>query len=169
MGRKAIPSSFDSGSAAAAVKASSPWGCSSQKVRVLSRRVSQHFDHIVASSGLKTTQYSLLSAIVRLGPLRPGDLARAMSLDASTLTRNLQPLIAAGWAVLGPGDDERSRLVEATAAGREKRAEAQRAWKRAQLAFNERIGAAAVARLHAAVDECMALLDAMPEPTLETT
>jgi len=141
----------------------SPQGCSSQKVRVLSRRISQHFDHIVASSGLKTTQYSLLTAIVRLGPLRPGDLARTMRLDASTLTRNLQPLIAAGWAVLGPGDDERSRLVAATDAGREKRAAAQRAWKRAQLAFNERVGAAAVARLHAAVEECMAQLDAMPE------
>ncbi len=146
----------------------SPQGCSSQKVRVLSRRISQHFDHIVASSGLKTTQYSLLTAIVRFGPLRPGDLARTMRLDASTLTRNLQPLIAAGWAVLGPGDDERSRLVAATDAGREKRAEAQRAWKRAQLAFNERVGAAAVARLHAAVEECMAQLDAMPEPALDT-
>jgi len=137
-----------------------PRGCSSQKVRVLSRRISQHFDHIVASSGLKTTQYSLLSAVVRLGPLRPSDLARAMSLDASTLTRNLQPLIAAGWIVIGPGEDERSRLVAATAAGRDKRAEAQRAWKRAQIAFNERIGEAAVARLHAVVEECMTLLDA---------
>ena len=145
----------------------SPQGCSSQKVRVLSRRISQHFDHIVASSGLKTTQYSLLTAIVRFGPLRPGDLARTMRVDASTLTRNLQPLIAAGWAVLGRGDDERSRLVAATDAGREKRAEAQRAWKRAQLAFNERVGAAAVARLHAAVEECMAQLDAMPEPALD--
>jgi DNA-binding MarR family transcriptional regulator len=130
---------------------------------VLSRRISQHFDHFVASSGLKTTQYSLLSAIVRLGPLRPGDLARAMNLDASTLTRNLQPLIAAGWVVVGPGNDERSRLVEATGTGRDKRTEAQRAWKRAQLAFNERIGEAAVARLHAVVDDCIARLEAEPE------
>jgi DNA-binding MarR family transcriptional regulator len=136
----------------------SPFGCSSQKVRVLSRRISRHFDSIVAGSGLKTTQYSLLSTIVRLGSARPGELARQMNLDASTLTRNLQPLIAAGWATIGPGDDERSRLVAATPTGRDKRAEAQRAWKRAQLEFNERVGEAAVARLHAAVDECMAKL-----------
>jgi DNA-binding MarR family transcriptional regulator len=145
------------------IQARSPHGCSSQKVRVLSRRISQHFDHIVASCGLKTTQYSLLTTVVQLGPLRPIDLARAMNLDASTLTRNLQPLIGAGWIAVGPGDDERSRLVEATAAGRAKRAEAQRAWKRAQLAFNTRIGEAAVLRLHAAVEECMALLEATPE------
>lgn len=138
-------------------------GCSGQKARALSRRISQHFDHVIAASGLKTTQYSLLSHIVALGPLRPGELARATHLDASTLTRNLQPLIAAGWVSVGPGDDERSRKVEATASGRHKRAEAQRAWKRAQLAFNERVGEAAVARLHAAIDECMARLDASEE------
>ena len=137
----------------------SPLGCSSQKVRRLSRRISQHFDRVVAGSGMKTTQYSLLSHVVALGPLRPGDLARAMDLDASTLTRNLQPLVAAGWVAIGPGDDERSRAVSATPAGRAKHAEAQRTWKRAQLAFNERLGADMVARLHAVIDECAAKLD----------
>ena len=137
----------------------SPRGCSSQKVRRLSRRLSQHFDQIVAASGLKTTQYSLLSHVVQLGPLRPGELARAMNLDASTLTRNLRPLVVAGWVEIGPGDDERSRTVSATVAGRAKHAEAQKDWKRAQLAFNDRLGAEMVARLHALVDECMAQLD----------
>ena len=133
------------------------------KVRRLSRRLSQHFDHIVAESGLKTTQYSLLCHVVDLGPVRPGELARAMDLDASTLTRNLQPLVAAGWVELGPGADDRSRAVAASEAGRAKRAEASRAWKRAQLAFNARLGSELVARLHAVVDECMAELDATPE------
>ena len=80
--------------AAVPAAAASPRGCSSLKVRRLSRRISQHFDRIVADSGLKTTQYSLLSHVVDLGPIRPGELARTMDLDASTLTRNLQPLIA---------------------------------------------------------------------------
>ena len=136
-----------------------PRGCSSQKVRRLSRRLSQHFDRIVGESGLKTTQYTLLCHIVELGPLQPRDLAHSVGIDASTLTRNLQPLVAAGWVEVGKGDDDRSRLVVATPAGRDKRSEAQRVWKRAQLAFNERIGSDVVARLHAVVDECMALLD----------
>ena len=141
-----------------------PVGCSSFKLRRLSRRVSQHFDHIVGEADLKTTQYSLLSHIVQLGPVRPGALAAAMEMDASTLTRNLQPLVAQGWAEIGPGDDGRSRFVTATAAGRAKRAQAQREWKRAQLAFNVRIGDARVARLHALVDECLALMNELPEP-----
>ncbi|MGC4061528.1 MAG: MarR family winged helix-turn-helix transcriptional regulator [Aquabacterium sp.] len=133
-----------------------PSGCSSLKLRQLSRRVSQHFDHIVGQAGLKTTQYSLLSHIVRLGPVRPGQLADAMEMDASTLTRNLQPLVTQGWVEVGPGENGRSRLVSATDLGRAKRAQAQREWQRAQAAFNERLGEELVGRLHAVLDECMA-------------
>ena len=134
-------------------------GCSSFKLRQLSRRVSQHFDHIVGAAGLKTTQYSLLSHVMRLGPVRPGDLAAEMEMDASTLTRNLRPLVKLGWIEVGPGDDGRSRFVTLTDAGREKRAEAQREWKRAQLAFNAQMGDERVARLHALIDECLAVMN----------
>jgi DNA-binding MarR family transcriptional regulator len=138
---------------------STPSGCSSQKLRQLSRRVSQHFDHIVGAAGLKTTQYSLLSHVVRLGPVRPGELADQMEMDASTLTRNLQPLVAQGWVVVGPGDDGRSRFVMATEAGRAKRAMAQKEWKRAQLSFNDRMGPQRVARLHALIEECLDVMN----------
>ncbi len=66
-----------------------PRGCTNLKLRQLARRVTQHYDVELGKAGLKTTQYSLLSYVLRLGPLRPGDLAQAMTLDASTLTRNL--------------------------------------------------------------------------------
>jgi DNA-binding MarR family transcriptional regulator len=140
-----------------------PVGCSSLKLRQLSRRVSRHFDRIVGAAGLKTTQYSLLSHVVKLGPLRPGELAEQMEMDASTLTRNLQPLVAQGWIVIGPGDDARSRFVTATDAGRAKRGQAQRDWKRAQLALNERLGEARVARLHALIDDCLAVMKEAPD------
>jgi DNA-binding MarR family transcriptional regulator len=136
-----------------------PTGCSSFKLRQLSRRVSQHFDQIVGAAGLKTTQYSLLSHVMRLEPVRPGDLATEMEMDASTLTRNLQPLVKLGWLEIGPGDDGRSRFVTLTDAGHEKRAEAQREWRRAQLAFNAQMGGDRVARLHAVIDECLAVMN----------
>ncbi|MEP7296240.1 MAG: MarR family winged helix-turn-helix transcriptional regulator [Burkholderiales bacterium] len=136
-----------------------PTGCSSFKLRQLSRRVSQHFDHVVGAAGLKTTQYSLLSHVMQHEPVRPGDLAAEMEMDASTLTRNLQPLVRQGWLAVGPGDDGRSRFVTLTPLGRDKRTEAQREWKRAQVAFNAEIGAERVARLHALIDECLALMN----------
>jgi DNA-binding MarR family transcriptional regulator len=136
-----------------------PRGCTNLKLRQLSRVITRHYDAFVAPTGLRNTQYSLLSHVVLQGPIRPGELARRMRVDASTLTRNLQPLVEQGWVTLGPGGDARSRLVQATDAGRAKRAEGQRAWKQAQLALNARLGDVRVAALHTLLDECMAVLD----------
>lgn len=132
-----------------------PQGCTNFKLRQLMRRVTQHYDAEVGKTGLKGTQYSLLSHVFKLGPLRPGELARAMKVDASTLTRNLKPLVAAGLLALEPGSDGRSRLVSITDAGREKRAEAQRRWRVAQEAINQLLGVEQVLALHALIDESL--------------
>jgi DNA-binding MarR family transcriptional regulator len=135
-----------------------PQGCTNFQLRQLMRRVSQHYDAEMAATGLKTTQYSLLSHVLKLGPLRPGDLAQAMGMDPSTLTRNLKPLIAAGWVQLSPGDDGRSRTVTITPQGRDKRIEAQRRWKVAQQRLNDLLGVPRVLALHALIGESLALL-----------
>ena len=83
-----------------------PQGCTNFKLRQLMRRVATHYDAEMAQCGLKTTQYSLLSHVLKLGPIRPGDLAVAMKMDASTLTRNLRPLVDAGWVTLEAGADD---------------------------------------------------------------
>lgn len=130
-----------------------PQGCTNFKLRQLMRQVARHYDAELAAVGLKTTQYSLLSHVLRLGPLRPVDLARAMGLSASTLTRNLQPMVDAGWLSVEAGPDARSRLVQITDAGRAKRAEAQRHWRAAQESLNAVLGTGRVAALHALIDE----------------
>lgn len=131
------------------------------------RRVSQHYDTEMARCGLKTTQYSLLSHIAKLGPIRPSDLAQAMQMTPSTLSRNLQPLVAAGWAVMGAGADARSRLVHVTDAGEEKRREAQRHWKVAQVTLNEQLGVERVAALHTLIDDSLAILQGAEEDILD--
>ncbi|MDM0091673.1 MULTISPECIES: MarR family winged helix-turn-helix transcriptional regulator [unclassified Variovorax] len=140
-----------------------PQECSNLKLRQLTRMVTRHYDRYVAETGLKSTQYSLLSYAAKLGPIRPGDLARRMQMDASTLTRNLQPLVMQGRLTLGAGDDARSRLVEATEAGLKIQAEGQRAWKTAQTALNECLGLERVAALHDLLDTCIECLDGQPE------
>lgn len=135
-----------------------PQGCTNLKLRQLSRIVTRHYDSFVADVGLKITQYSLLSHVVKLGPIRPGDLARRMQMDASTLTRNLQPLAALGLLTVGAGADARSRLVSATETGVAKQAQAQQAWKAAQLALNDQLGSERVVALHALLDSCIELL-----------
>lgn len=140
--------------------AARPSGCTHLKLRQLVRRVARLYDEDVAACGLRGTQYSLLTAIVKLGPVRPADLASALGLDASTLTRNVQILVASGWVVVQPGADARSRSVVATAAGQAKRAEAQRLWRRSQERVNQLLGVPTVIELHALLDRCVAALDA---------
>ncbi|RZL89865.1 MAG: MarR family transcriptional regulator [Variovorax sp.] len=140
-----------------------PKGCTNFRLRHLLRQVARHYDAEVAKSGLKTTQYSLLSHVLHLGPLRPSDLAQAMGIDASTLTRNLKPLVASGWLVQGEGADARSRLIAITDAGRKKRTEAQRHWRTAQEKLNGLLGIERVVALHALIDESIELLQATGE------
>ncbi len=142
-----------------------PRGCSHFQLRQLSRQVGLLFDAELAAVGLKTTQFSLLSSLLTLGPVRPADLARAMKLEPSTLTRNLQPLLAAGWAESGPGPDGRSRTVRITPAGQALREQARARWHTAQQRLNATLGAQRVSALHALIQESLTLLAAAGEET----
>ncbi|MGH6623377.1 MAG: MarR family winged helix-turn-helix transcriptional regulator [Burkholderiaceae bacterium] len=143
-----------------------PQGCTHLKLRQAGRCLSQHYDAYTASAGLKTTQYSLLAAVMRREPVQPAALAASLNLDASTLTRNLRPLIDHGWIEVLPGPDARSRRVVTTAAGRAVRLEAQRYWREAQQALNERLGVKTVSDLHTLLDRVLAEFAAgdSPEP-----
>lgn len=143
---------------AAEVDILKPQGCTNLKLRQLTRRVTQYYDAEVGKTGLKITQYSLLSHVVKLGPIRAVDLATVMRVSTSTLSRNLQPLVANGWIEVNAGMDARSRLISATEAGQAKRAEAQRKWRIAQEGINATLGAERVVALHALIDESLNLL-----------
>ena len=142
-----------------------PAGCTHFQLRQLVRQVGLVYDTELAAVGLKTTQYSLLSCLQRLGPSRPGDLARAMKMEPSTLTRNLKPLLAAGWVAQTPGSDGRSRAVALTPAGLALRELARRRWRVAQDHLNQTLGEPRVAALHALIQESLTLL---ARPGVET-
>lgn len=136
--------------------APAPQGCTHLKLRQAGRCLSQHYDAYTASAGLKTTQYSLIAAVMRREPVQPAALAASLNLDASTLTRNLRPLIEHGWIELLPGPDGRSRRIVTTAAGRAVRLEAQRYWREAQQALNNKLGVKTVIELHTLLDRVLA-------------
>ncbi|MEK8033421.1 MarR family winged helix-turn-helix transcriptional regulator [Ideonella sp. DXS29W] len=134
--------------------------CSHDRMRRLMRRLASHFDARLREAGLKTTQFSLLAYLAAQGPIRPADLAHAMGIDASTLTRNLKPVAQAGWAEVVAGRDARSRLVRLTPAGRVKLAEGGARWREAQSSLTEQLGAERIAAMHGWIDETLALLPA---------
>lgn len=129
-------------------------GCTCFRLRKLTRAMSRLYDQHLARAGLKTTQYSVLVNAARAA--RPvAEMADMLGLDRTTLTRNLKPLIEAGWVTLEHGSDSRQRIVTISDAGRAKVEEGYVAWRGAQDAFEQLMGREAVLTLHAQIESTM--------------
>ena len=113
--------------------------CLCNALRQADRAVSRLYDEELRGVGLRTTQYSLLRWLRHAGEVRQRDLGALTSLDETTLTRNLRPLIDAGWVAIRPGEDRREKLVSLTDAGAAKLREARPAWERAQERMRSRL------------------------------
>lgn len=150
-------------SVSTSLAAAGPRGCTNLKLRQLTRRVGRIYDEHLAGVGLKTTQYSLLSTIVRMSAARSVEVAQALQLQPSSLSRNLRPLVHEGWVEFQPGEDARSHRLVATPAGLAKREQAQRQWKAAQLQVNALLGSARVVALHALIDELLLAMDGLDD------
>jgi DNA-binding MarR family transcriptional regulator len=113
--------------------------CLCNALRQTSRAVSRLYDEELRGVGLRNTQYSLLRRLRRAGEVRQRDLGTLTSLDETTLTRNLRPLIDAGWVAIRPGEDRREKLVSLTDAGAAKLRDARPAWQQAQGRLRSRL------------------------------
>jgi DNA-binding MarR family transcriptional regulator len=129
--------------------------CSAYKTRQLARKVNAHYDAYMAECGLKMTQFALLGFVGRFGPLKPSELAQHMELSSSTLSRNVQPLIAQGWLTMGEGMDARSRLLKLTPAGLQLCKRAYKRWQLAQTGLKEQVGDEQISALHGLIDTAL--------------
>jgi DNA-binding MarR family transcriptional regulator len=133
--------------------------CLCNALRQASRAVSRLYDEELRGVGLRTTQYSLLRRLSRSGEVRQRDLGGLTSLDETTLTRNLRPLIDSGWVAFGTGEDRREKLVRLAEAGAAKLEEAGPAWERAQKRMRSRLPERAWSSLLAALSDVVRLTD----------
>ena len=114
------------------IRQPAPALCFCNALRQASRAVSRLYDEELRGVGLRSTQYSLLRQLSRSGEVRQRDLGGLVTLDETTLTRNLRPLMKRGWVAVRPGQDRREKRFKITAAGVAKLEEARPAWERAQ-------------------------------------
>ena len=116
--------------------------CVCLAVRRASRLITQAYDAHLAPAGLKVTQFSMLAALALRG--RDGaqlsSLADGLDMDASTLTRNLKPLVRDALVELARGDDGRERIARLTRDGRARLRQATPLWKAAQKEALEAFG-----------------------------
>ena len=75
--------------------------CLLTRARQISRVLTSVYDDALRPFGIVAPQFSLLVLIAEFGPISRSDLGRRNHHERSTLTRNLQPLIAQGYMSLG--------------------------------------------------------------------
>jgi DNA-binding MarR family transcriptional regulator len=136
-----------------------PIRCTSFKTKNLARVIGRIYDAEMASVGLKATQFSVLAKVENRGPIGVGALAKVMGLEGSSMTRNLQPLLANNWIAFENGTDARNKLISITPSGKTKLDKALVCWTKAQQTVNDAIGVAKVDELQALIDECLEKLE----------
>ena len=122
--------------------------CLCLAVRRASRAITREFDQALRVHGLRSTQFTLLSALHLGGPRSIGDLAEMLSADRTTLTRNLAVAEQHGWVTLrADRNDARSRIATITGRGSRALEAALPTWRDAQQRLTDTIGEQTAASL----------------------
>jgi DNA-binding MarR family transcriptional regulator len=134
-----------------------PEECTCLAVRQAARHITQLYDQHLAPAGLRTSQFSILVKLKRLGPLTINALADEMVMDRTTLGRNILPLEREGLLSITPGPkDRRSKELRLTDAGLERLRAGYEGWKKAQRQFAVAFGDERTAGLRALLREVTA-------------
>lgn len=131
--------------------------CACGNIRKAVRVVTQLFDDSFRPLGIKATQMSLLGHCGKLGSATISELADAMVMDRTTLTRNLGPLEKKGLLRVKPGRDRREREVTLTKRGIETLAKGYPLWKKAQSQVADGLGRERLEQLLSDLSELVAV------------
>src|ERR1700730_5456951 len=122
--------------------------CNNASLRKAARRLGKLYDAVLEPSGLKATQFSLLTQIFDLGSPTMAGLAKSLLMDLSAMRHSLGPLMRDGLVRLRvEPKDRRVKRVILTPAGVAKFEEAMQLWQKAQGRFEKAFGSARAAKL----------------------
>ncbi len=129
--------------------------CLVVRTRVLNRVITGLYEEELRPLGVTSAQINILVAVIESGEPTAGEICRLLSLEKSTLSRNLERMEERGWIRRRRGDDPRSRHLALTAKGRRLVVDATPAWRRAQDRAEELLGPAGAAAVFRAGDRLL--------------
>lgn len=143
--------------------------CNCLAIRQAARHVSRFYDLALAATGLRATQFAILSRLRRTGGATINQLAAELALDRTTLGRNLRPLQRDGLISIEPGQvDRRSKALRVTPLGLERLAVADPRWSEAQRGFEKAFGRKRSAKLRNHLRAVLTDVGAPADPNDET-
>lgn len=117
-----------------------PLPCACANLRRAARIVTQRYDHQLQPAGIKSTQFTILQALMIAGDISQGRLSEVLGLDSTTLTRTLALLRRKGWIEAKPGKDRRELQLILTEDGKRKYQSALPYWQSAQKQLHGVLG-----------------------------
>ena len=109
--------------------------------RQAARKITRLYDRYMQESGIRVTQFTILSQLMLRGEMPIGKLASILGMERTTLTRNLTLLERQKWISIKAGDDPRSRMIGITAQGRGMVRRGFPYWSKAQAQVGKMLGA----------------------------
>jgi DNA-binding MarR family transcriptional regulator len=127
--------------------------CSNSALKRASRQLGQLYEDVLEKSGLRATQYTLLTQIKLGGETPLKLLAETMVMDLSALGHTLKPLLRDGFVELVPDTkDRRVKRVRLTDKGDRIWADTYLLWQEAQARFDAAFGQEASESLRRTMD-----------------
>jgi DNA-binding MarR family transcriptional regulator len=114
--------------------------CYCATLRQAARAVTVLYEEMLADTGLHATQFTALQLLDAAPNLTTTELADALGVDQTTVTRTLALIKKAGLASDTVGDDRRQRHWALTTQGKTLLRKLKPRWEAAQEAFEKRLG-----------------------------
>lgn len=128
--------------------------CIAFRVRALNRVITNLYDAALEPYGITVNQTTMLIMLSMVGESSPGRIGKGLSMEKSTVSRNLDRMKKQGWIEARGRDGGKEQIITVTRAGRKLLASMHEVWQQAQqeataILGNE--GVSAVHTLHEAV------------------
>ena len=91
--------------------------CIGARIRIINRKVTRMYDDALRPLGIRFSQMNILTFVTVRGPIQAFKIADGLSIEKSTLSRNLNILEENGWIKCLPGESGNARNVKITRAG----------------------------------------------------
>ena len=122
--------------------------CIAVRVRMLNRTITAIYDAALRPLGLTAGQLNVLVVIAKRGPIAPGEVARRLNMEKSTVSRNVARMRKNGWLTVTAAGSGSQQQLTLTWQGETLLTKSVPAWEEAQTQASALLGQRGAASIH---------------------
>lgn len=122
--------------------------CLAVRVRLLNRTITAIYDDALRPLGLTAGQLNILVLIAKHGPVSPGEMARRLNMEKSTVSRNIERMRKNGWLNVIAGESSRRQQLTLSRQGKSLIEKSVPPWSEAQIQARALLGRRGAASIH---------------------